>query len=158
LFDIGEEDFSVHGAVSYRRRDEPGTPQSRDEGLFCSKVRKTARVGRAVLEFFRDLTEAAGFTLETAGVLFGGKRFWALASIGAEAAIADPPTNAPFPHSDHRMRMAFSKLKALLRKAAERTTQGLWDGSGRSCRRSPRLTAGTSWPTRGMFQPDRKSL
>jgi phage/plasmid-like protein (TIGR03299 family) len=43
-----------------------------------------------VLEFFRDLTDAAGFTLETAGVLFGGKRFWALASIGAEAAIADP--------------------------------------------------------------------
>lgn len=43
-----------------------------------------------VLEFFRDLTDAAGFQLETAGTLFGGKRFWALASIGAEAAIADP--------------------------------------------------------------------
>jgi phage/plasmid-like protein (TIGR03299 family) len=43
-----------------------------------------------VLEFFRELTDAAGFTLETAGVLFGGKRFWALASIGAEAAILDP--------------------------------------------------------------------
>lgn len=43
-----------------------------------------------VLEFFRDLTGAAGFTLDTAGTLFGGKRLWALASIGAEAAIADP--------------------------------------------------------------------
>jgi phage/plasmid-like protein (TIGR03299 family) len=43
-----------------------------------------------VLEFFRDLTTAAGFTLETAGTLFGGKRLWALASIGAEAAILDP--------------------------------------------------------------------
>jgi phage/plasmid-like protein (TIGR03299 family) len=42
-----------------------------------------------VLGFFRDLTDAAGFTLETAGTLFGGKRLWALASIGAEAAIAD---------------------------------------------------------------------
>jgi phage/plasmid-like protein (TIGR03299 family) len=35
-----------------------------------------------VLEFFRDLTEGAGFHIETAGTLFGGKRFWALASIG----------------------------------------------------------------------------
>ena len=43
-----------------------------------------------VLEFFRDLTDAAGFQLETAGTLFGGKRFWALASIGAEASITDP--------------------------------------------------------------------
>ena len=33
----------------------------------------------AVLEFFRDLTEDAGYALETAGVLFGGRRFWALA-------------------------------------------------------------------------------
>lgn len=45
---------------------------------------------KAVLEFFRDLTAAAGFTLETAGTLFGGKRFWALAAIGETAAIADP--------------------------------------------------------------------
>jgi phage/plasmid-like protein (TIGR03299 family) len=43
---------------------------------------------KQVLEFFRDLTEAAGFQLETAGTLFGGKRMWALASIGAEAKIA----------------------------------------------------------------------
>lgn len=37
---------------------------------------------RQVLEFFRDLTENAGFKLETAGCLFGGKRFWALANTG----------------------------------------------------------------------------
>jgi phage/plasmid-like protein (TIGR03299 family) len=43
-----------------------------------------------VLEFYEDLAGAAGFTLETAGVLFGGKRFWALASIGSTAEIADP--------------------------------------------------------------------
>lgn len=35
-----------------------------------------------VLEFFRDLTENAGFELNTAGTLFGGKRFWALAKVG----------------------------------------------------------------------------
>lgn len=42
---------------------------------------------REVLEFFRDLTEKAGFQLETAGCLFGGKRFWALAKTGDVAEI-----------------------------------------------------------------------
>lgn len=32
-----------------------------------------------VLEFFRDLVGAAGMKLNTAGVLFGGRRFWAMA-------------------------------------------------------------------------------
>jgi phage/plasmid-like protein (TIGR03299 family) len=35
-----------------------------------------------VLGFFRDLTDEAGFSIETAGTLFGGRRFWALAHIG----------------------------------------------------------------------------
>jgi phage/plasmid-like protein (TIGR03299 family) len=35
---------------------------------------------KAVLEFFRDLTEQYGYELDTAGTLFGGSRFWALAS------------------------------------------------------------------------------
>lgn len=42
---------------------------------------------RAVLEFYRDLTEISGFELETAGVLKEGKKFWALARIGKEAAL-----------------------------------------------------------------------
>jgi phage/plasmid-like protein (TIGR03299 family) len=37
---------------------------------------------RQVMEFYRDLTEAAGHELETAGVLKGGRKFWALARIG----------------------------------------------------------------------------
>jgi phage/plasmid-like protein (TIGR03299 family) len=41
-----------------------------------------------VLEFFRDLTTSAGFALETAGTLFGGRKFWALARIGECAVIA----------------------------------------------------------------------
>lgn len=40
----------------------------------------------AVLEFFRDLTEDAGMRLHTAGTLFGGRKFWALAKVG-EATI-----------------------------------------------------------------------
>lgn len=35
-----------------------------------------------VLEFYRDLTEAEGFQLETAGVLKEGKKLWALAKTG----------------------------------------------------------------------------
>lgn len=40
-----------------------------------------------VLEFFRDLVDVAGFKLETAGTLHGGRKFWALASINAEDRI-----------------------------------------------------------------------
>ena len=40
-----------------------------------------------VLEFFRDLTDASDYTLNTAGTLFDGRRFWALASIGEEAVV-----------------------------------------------------------------------
>jgi phage/plasmid-like protein (TIGR03299 family) len=40
-----------------------------------------------VLEFFRDIAGVAGARLETAGTLFGGKKFWALAKIGESEAI-----------------------------------------------------------------------
>jgi len=40
-----------------------------------------------VLEFYRDLTEYAGFELETAGVLKEGKKFWALARTGQSATL-----------------------------------------------------------------------
>ncbi|MDY6450619.1 DUF932 domain-containing protein [Acinetobacter faecalis] len=40
-----------------------------------------------ILEFYRDLTELSGFELETAGVLKGGKKFWALARTGQSAAL-----------------------------------------------------------------------
>lgn len=40
-----------------------------------------------VLEFFRDLTEQHGMHLSTAGCLFGGQRFWALAETGREGEV-----------------------------------------------------------------------
>ncbi|MGQ3179567.1 MAG: DUF932 domain-containing protein [Blastomonas fulva] len=40
-----------------------------------------------VLEFYRDLTEISGYELETAGVLKGGRKFWALARTGREAVL-----------------------------------------------------------------------
>lgn len=42
---------------------------------------------RAVVEFFRDLCENNGFTMRTAGTLFGGRKYWALADIGKESYI-----------------------------------------------------------------------
>jgi len=36
---------------------------------------------REILEFFRDLVGNAGFELHTAGTLFGGSRYWALAQV-----------------------------------------------------------------------------
>jgi phage/plasmid-like protein (TIGR03299 family) len=42
---------------------------------------------REVLEFYRDLVELGGFELETAGVLKGGKKLWALARTGEEAIL-----------------------------------------------------------------------
>ena len=49
---------------------------------------------REVLEFYRDLTEVAGYELETAGVLKGGKKFWALAKTGQSAALKGEPAPA----------------------------------------------------------------
>ena len=42
---------------------------------------------REVLEFYRDLTEVSGYELETAGVLKGGRKFWALARTGQAQAL-----------------------------------------------------------------------
>lgn len=42
---------------------------------------------KEILEFYRDLTEQSGFELETAGVLKGGKKFWALAKTGQTSAL-----------------------------------------------------------------------
>jgi len=40
-----------------------------------------------ILGFYRDLTEVSGFQLETAGVLKGGKKIWALARTGQSFAL-----------------------------------------------------------------------
>ena len=40
-----------------------------------------------ILEFYKDLTQYAGYELETAGVLKGGRKFWALAKTGQSATI-----------------------------------------------------------------------
>ena len=42
-----------------------------------------------VIEFFRDLTDQHGMQLSTAGTLFGGRRFWALAETGKDDEVVD---------------------------------------------------------------------
>ncbi len=48
-----------------------------------------------ILEFYRDLTECSGFELETAGVLKGGRKIWALARTGQSSTLkGNDVTNA----------------------------------------------------------------
>ena len=42
---------------------------------------------REILDFYRDLTRHSGFELETAGVLRGGRKLWALARTGQGVAL-----------------------------------------------------------------------
>uniref|UniRef100_E6QMX5 Putative GMP synthase n=1 Tax=mine drainage metagenome TaxID=410659 RepID=E6QMX5_9ZZZZ len=49
-----------------------------------------------VLEFFRDLTNQMGFALETAGVLRGGRSFWAMARTGEDFEVVDGDKMAPY--------------------------------------------------------------
>ena len=49
-----------------------------------------------VLEFFRDLTERGGFQMDTAGVLHGGKRVWALAKMNEGANVVGTDRVMPY--------------------------------------------------------------
>ncbi|WP_334048024.1 DUF932 domain-containing protein [Alteromonas gracilis] len=42
---------------------------------------------KAIMEFYRDLTEQFGFEMETAGVLKGGRKLWALAKTGQSTQV-----------------------------------------------------------------------
>ena len=48
---------------------------------------------REILEFYKDLTEVSGFELETAGVLKGGKKIWALARTGQSTSLKGNDTS-----------------------------------------------------------------
>ncbi|HEY8102863.1 MAG TPA: DUF932 domain-containing protein [Burkholderiaceae bacterium] len=50
---------------------------------------------KAILEFYRDLTDISGFELETAGVLKAGRKIWALAKTGQSSTLkGNDVTNA----------------------------------------------------------------
>jgi phage/plasmid-like protein (TIGR03299 family) len=79
-YNVGVElqDFSDH-KVLYRS-------DSHDPLSVVSKRYQVVQP-REVLEFYRDLVEVGGFELETAGVLKGGRKLWALAKTGQEAVL-----------------------------------------------------------------------
>jgi len=60
-----------------------------DTGVALSVVSDRYKVVQPaeVLEFFRNLTEQHGWSLETAGVLYQGQKYWALAKTNAEVRI-----------------------------------------------------------------------
>jgi len=60
-----------------------------DTGVALSVVSDRYKVVQPleVLEFFRNLTEQHGWQLETAGVLYQGQKYWALAKTGNEVRI-----------------------------------------------------------------------
>lgn len=60
-----------------------------DSGVALSVVSDRYKVVQPleVLEFFRNLTEQHGWQLETAGVLYQGQKYWALARTGSEVRV-----------------------------------------------------------------------
>ena len=44
---------------------------------------------REILKFYQDLTEVSGFELETAGVLKGVRKIWALSKTGQSSTLTD---------------------------------------------------------------------
>lgn len=71
------------GVQNYKGQRVLYRGDSQDHLSIVSDGYKVVQPGE-VLEFFRDLVEDQGMSLNTAGVLFGGRRFWALADTGRE--------------------------------------------------------------------------
>lgn len=74
------------GKNALYRQDDPETSL----GIVSDKY-QVVQPGE-VLEFFRDLVEDHGLKLNTAGTLFGGRRFWALASLDRAVEIVKGDT------------------------------------------------------------------
>ncbi|MGQ1411034.1 DUF932 domain-containing protein [Acinetobacter baumannii] len=86
--------------VSYMAKNERGQnilmPYEEQRVLYRSDTHEALSVvsqryqevqPKEILEFYRDLTEQSGFELETAGVLKGGRKFWALARTGQSTSL-----------------------------------------------------------------------
>ena len=75
---------NIHNASMFGSFEEQKVLYRSDTNTALSVVSNRYQVVQPmeVLEFYRDLTEYAGFELETAGVLKGGRKFWALARTG----------------------------------------------------------------------------
>lgn len=97
-YDASIDTWKQEAGMSWSVQSSPLTYQAEDQTLtfpdrrvlyrsdnhaalgVVSNNYKVVHPGQA-LEFFRDLVDAHGFQLETAGCLFGGRKYWALAKI-----------------------------------------------------------------------------
>ncbi|MDC4293725.1 DUF932 domain-containing protein [Acinetobacter baumannii] len=94
-------DWSIESSnISYMAKNERGQnilmPYEEQRVLYRSDTHEPLSVvsqryqevqPKEILEFYRDLTEQSGFELETAGVLKGGRKFWALARTGQSTSL-----------------------------------------------------------------------
>ena len=80
---------NIHNASMFGSFEEQKVLYRSDTNTALSVVSNRYQVVQPmeVLAFYRDLTEHAGFELETAGVLKGGRKFWALAKTGHSTAL-----------------------------------------------------------------------
>lgn len=88
-WDIQSSPVHYQGQDALRQYDGAKVLYRSDTGDALSVVSNRYQVvqPREVLEFYRDLVEVGGFELETAGVLKGGKKLWALARTGQETLL-----------------------------------------------------------------------
>ncbi|MEO8627413.1 MAG: DUF932 domain-containing protein [Betaproteobacteria bacterium] len=86
---ICESAVQYHAAADLHAFDQHKVLYRSDTREPLSVVSKRYQVVQPseVLEFYRDLVEAGGFELETAGVLKGGRKLWALARTGQHAVL-----------------------------------------------------------------------
>jgi phage/plasmid-like protein (TIGR03299 family) len=100
-FDWSIRRAKVRYALSHNVNDQtPGNLRAIDDKVVLHRSDSGNALGvvsdnykvvqpKQIAEFFRDLVEGEGFKMETMGMLFDGRKFWALAHIGDEAHILD---------------------------------------------------------------------
>lgn len=81
--------FKPDGINDFQSYEDKKVLSRSDNGAPLSVVSQKYKVvqPREILEFYRDLTEVSGYQLETAGVIKGGKKIWALARTGQEGML-----------------------------------------------------------------------
>lgn len=77
LYEAGDEFHAVHDRYVLHRSDTYA-----DLGIVSGDYNVLHPA--ECLEFFDDLVKSVGLSINTAGTLFGGRRFWALASVGED--------------------------------------------------------------------------
>lgn len=81
--------FKLNGTNDFRPYEDKKILYRNDTGAPLSVVSERYKVvqPREILEFYRDLIEVSGYELQSAGVIKGGKKIWAMARTGQETML-----------------------------------------------------------------------